>query len=298
MTIADEMEGLVGEAEPEVSYEAASGCAREPHGEVLETEVLARRVRGGRYLISGRVEVVITLHPHRPAGGLPVWVASALLETPNGPMQWSASATEQEVAVRMASREGGVAGFDLGRELSRLFGGASNQRPAANANRRPAGNANRRTTQRGAQNLAFQRVIGDIRRTLDSPAGQAVTNVLSAIPYVGPAIQGVRAATTLVDNVARGNARSRANLNRLQNAARNGHPVARRAVGVVENVLRAQRGMAVSRARGPAPRRGRSAAEERAWRTADQRWNEYRAARARQGVATPEPIITPPPRSR
>lgn len=297
MTIADEMEGLVGEDEPEVSYEAASGCVREPQGEVLEPEVLARRVRGGRYLINGRVEVVITLHPHRPAGGLPVWVASALLETSNGPMQWSASATEQEVAVRMAAREGGVAGFDLGRELSRLFGGASNQR-AANANRRPAGNANRRTTQRGAQNLAFQRVVGDIRRTLDSPAGKAVTNVLSAIPYVGPAVQGVRAATTLVDNVARGNTRSRANLNRLQSAARNGHPAARRAVGVVESVLRAQRGMAVSRARGPAPRRRRSAAEERAWRTADQRWNEYRAARARQGVATPEPIITPPPRSR
>lgn len=294
MTIAHEMDGLPDA--PEVPYEAASGCAHEPRVEVIEPEVVVRRLPSGRYLINGRVEVEITLHPHRPARGLPLWIASALLETPHGPMQWSASATELEVARRLAATRG-TAGFDLGQELSRLFGGG-NQR-AANpraSNRR--GNTNRRATRRGAQNLAFQRVVRDIRRTLDSPGGRAVTNVLSAIPYVGPAIQGVRAATTLVDNVARGNQRSRRNLTRLQQAARRGNPAARRAVGVVESVLRGQRRIAASRVRGPASRRPRSAAEERAWREADQRWNEYRAARAREGMATPEPIITPPPRER
>lgn len=292
MTIAHEME------EPEIPH-AASGGAREPRVEVIEPEVIARRLPSGRYLINGRFEVEITLHPHRPARGLPLWIASALLETPHGPMQWSASATEHEVARRLAASRQAMAGFDLGQELSRLFGGGNQRAASPRGNNRRGPSANRRVTRRGAQNLAFQRVVRDIRRTLDSPAGKAVTNVLSAIPYVGPAIQGVRAATTLVDNVARGNPRSRANLTRLQQAARRGNPTARRAVGVVESVLRGQRRIAVSRARGPArvPRRPRTPAEERAWREADRRWNEYRAARARQGVAPPEPIITPPPRA-
>lgn len=289
MTTHDE--GLAGEHDVEVPY-AASGCAppRPPLADcvrdVLEPEVVVRRTARGRYLIHGRVEVEITLHRHRPARGLPLWTASAVLETPSGPMQWAASATEHEVAQQLA-REQGIAGVDLsnlGRDLGRLFGGAQ-------------GSSNQRRAQRGAQSLAFQRVVRDVRRTLDSPAGRAVTNVLSQVPYIGPAVQGVRAATTLVDNVARGNPRSRQNLARLQRAARGGDPRARRAVNVVESVLRAQRRIAVARATGPArSERRRSPDEERAWSEADRRWNAYRAARARAGLSTRDPLITPPPR--
>jgi hypothetical protein len=307
-----EMEGLVGEDEHEVPYGAASydtearrgadrsaasprlaGCVAMPKsegtGRVLEPEIVARRQPGARVLINGRFEVEITLHRHKPARGLPLWIASALLATPRGPMQWSASATEHEIARRLAAKQG-IVGFDLGQ----LFGGSQ-------------GNSNRRATQRGAQGLAFQRVVGDVRRTLDSPAGQAITTALSAVPYVGPAVQGLRAATTLVDNVANGNPRSRANLARLQRAARRGDPRARQAVGVVENVLRAQRRMTASRAQAPEQASGQGSAgqsseQERAWSEADRIWNAYRAARAREGLDTPDPaiapLITPPPAQR
>lgn len=290
MTYATEYEGLVGEHEPEVpdaAPEAPPACTCAASERALRPELVEHRGQR-RVRIDGRVEVLLTVQRHRPPQGLPLWVASATLDTPRGPMQWSATASEQEVARRLAERQG-IVGFDLGQVFGQLFGGAN-------------GNSNQRATQRGAQNLAVQRVVRDVRNAIDSPAGRAVTNVLSSIPglgaVVGPAVQATRAATTVVDNVARGNPRARANLAQLQRAAQRGHPAARRAVNVVEGVLRTQRRQTIARARGPVrPQRNATPAEERAWREADAVWNAYRAARTAQGLETPEPLITPPPRS-
>ena len=297
-TTSSEMEGLVGEHEPEVPLGAMGGGARADAGaapfggRVFEPEVVVRRLSGNRYLIHGRYEVEVTVHPHRPARGLPLWIASAVHETPRGPLQWAASATEHEVARRLAT----VGGFDFGQFLGQLFD-VDQGHHGHPAHGRPT----RHTVRRNAANLAIARVLHQVRRTLDSPGSRGVISALSAIPYVGTAVQGVRAATTLADNVMQGNARARRNLVRLHRAARRGDPHARRAVGVVEAVLRGQRRIAMARAYGPPAsrrRRPRTPAEHAAWRRAETRWNEYRASQAREGEFAPEPLIPPAPRAR
>ncbi len=265
--------GLVGEHEPEVPLAAQSGCApaTEQSDRVLHGDIVARRVRPRRYLIDGQHLVDITMHRHTPPRGEPIWTACASLETPAGLLQWCASVSENEVARRLATV------------------GAR-----APANRR-------RTRQRGssaggAQTAAFRRVVSDIRRTLDTPQAQAAVAAVSSIPYVGPVVQGLRAATTLVDNVANGDQRARANLVRIQGAARAGNPRAQQAIRVVDQVIRGQRQIAADRAQGAQRRRRTSAEEDLAWQNADERWNEYRARRARDGAPAPEPLIPPPPR--
>ena len=304
MTTSNEMEGLVGEHEPEVPLGAMGGGgtradagAMPPGDRVFEPEVVVRRLSGNRYLIHGRYEVEVTVHPHRPARGLPLWVASAVLETPRGPMQWAASATEHEVARRLAT----VGGFDFGQFLGQLFDvdQGHHRHPSPSARGRPR--RARHRVRRNAAELAVARVLHQVRRTLDSPGSRGVISALSAIPYVGTAVQGIRAATTLADNVMQGNRRARQNLVRLHRAARRGDPHARRAVGMVNAVLRGQRRIAMARAYGsPASRRRRphSPAEHAAWRRAETRWNEYRASQAREGDPAPEPLIPPAPRAR
>jgi hypothetical protein len=282
MRTTREYDGLIGEHEPEVAYEARSGCtpaANDADDRALEPEVVARRTPNGQVLINGRFLVDVVLHRYQPPRGRAVWVACATLETSAGPLQWCASVTEQEVARRFAAQHGFV-----GIDFNQMFRGRS-------------GPANARSVQRGARQSAFQRVVGDVRRTLDTPAAQGILTAASAIPYVGPAVQGLRAATTIVDNVANGDPRARRNLTQLQHAARRGHPGARRAVNVVAQVARNQRRVVTARGRAQSVDGStrRPAVVERAWRAADVRWNEWRAERAREGTPVDEPIIPPPP---
>jgi hypothetical protein len=260
MTTSSEFDGLVGEDEPEVPYRARTTPNTTPSG-VLEPELVAQPLSKGRVRINGKFVVQVTVHRHVPPNGRPVWVACAVLETNGEPIQWCAIASEHEVAKRLQMK-GAIAGFQ------------------------PGG----RAVQQGAQRSAFQKVVGDARRTLDRPEAQAALNATAVIPYVGPIVQGLRAATTLVDNVANGDRGARNRLGRLRGAADRGNPQARQAIGIVERVLRSQRRGAIDRARAQRPRRT-SSDEERAWSEAARRWNEWRAQQAQGGALPPEPDI-------
>jgi hypothetical protein len=291
MTSPDDLIGLVGEHDVEVPLSAQSGCApRAPEERALDAEVVATRLPRQRYRIADRLTVEITLQRHTPPGGRSIWIATAILAEPmsawRGPRQWSAMASELDVARRLA-RSRGMVGFDFGQMFNDLG----------------------RTIEQGAQSIArsgvINNVLRDVRNAFDSPAGQGIMQVASFIPGVGQAIQGVRAATTLADNVMNGDRRARANLAQVQAAAQRGHPTAQRAVQVVNQVLAGQRRIVASRAQtnpprprqapSPPPRRRATPAEENAWREAERRWNAWRAERAQNGEDVSEPLIPPPP---
>ena len=301
MNTSNEMDGLVGEHDVEVPRgavpqieaprEAQAGQVT-PLGDcVRRGELFAERLPRGRYRIAKRFTVEVTLERHRRPGGPSIWIATATIEPgPErdawaGPWQWTRIASELDVARRLM-RSRGIVGFDLG-QVFRDFG---------------------RTIEQGAQAIArsgvVQNVVRDIRRTLDSPGAQGVLQAVSFVPGLGQAVQGFRAATTLVDHVMNGDRRARANLAQVRHAARRGHPTAQQAVRVVNDVLAGQRRLAAARARArrppapPTPRARRpTAAEERAWREADARWNAWRAARARQGDEVSEPPLPTEPES-
>ena len=260
-----ELQGLVGE--DDVETPRATGALS---GEVVE------RIPVGRFTAD------VTIHRRERRPGAPaLWIACAQVQTDVGVLQWCGAATEQEVAaalVRRARQRGASAGFDLG-QVFRDFG---------------------RTLEQGAQSLArsrvLQRVVGDIRRTLDSSALSPVLQAVQFVPGLGQAVQGFRAATTLVDDVLQGDRGSRQRLVQIRQQARRGDPTARQAMQVVEDVVQAQRRMARARARGAAPSRRASAAQERAWREAEARVAELRATRSRRPAsAEREPLIPPAP---
>ena len=293
MTTPNEMDGLVGEHDVEVPpieapRETEAGRVTPLADCVRRGELFAERLPRGRYRIAKRFTVEVTVQRHRLPGGPSIWIATATIEPgPErdawaGPWQWTRTASELDVARRLM-RSRGIVGFDLG-QVFRDFG---------------------RTIEQGAQAIArsgvVQNVVRDIRRTLDSPGAQGVLQAVSFVPGLGQAVQGFRAATTLVDHVMNGDRRARANLAQVRHAARRGHPTAQQAVRVVEDVLAGQRRLAAARARArrppapptPAPPRARrpTVAEERAWREADARWNAWRAARAQQGDEVSEPPL-------
>lgn len=294
----DDLNGLPvtsgGEYDPEAgaSWGASAGCgsramasgASGEDGGALSGDVV-ERVRVGPYTASVQLE--------RRDGGL--WIACAMIETESGVMSWCGAATEQEVAQRLAARrrEGASAGFDFGSFLNDI-GRQINQ-----------------GAQQLARNRTLRRVVRDVNRTLNRPELQPVLAVAQQIPYLGQALGAVRAAATMADQVLGGNPQARGRLQSIRRAAQRGNPIARQALEVLGDVLRAQQRSVRQRAGAPARRRpGRrppprrrhggsprrrprhdarssgSEAEERAWRAASERWAEH----TRRSIVTPPPV--------
>lgn len=289
----DDLDGLPvtsgGEYDPEAgaSWAASAGCgsramASDASGEdgALSGDVV-ERVRVGPYTASVQLE--------RRDGGL--WIACAMIETESGVMSWCGAATEQEVARHLAARrrrEGASAGFDFGRFLNDI------------------GREINRGAQQLARNRTLRRVVRDVNRTLNRPELQPVLAVAQQIPYLGQALGAVRAAATMADQVLGGNPQARGRLQSIRRAAQRGNPIARQALEVLDDVLRAQRRSVRQRAGAPARRHPRrrprrrqgsprrrhgarssgSEAEERAWRAASERWAEH----TRRSIVTPPPV--------
>ena len=189
-------------------------------------------------------------------------------------------------------REGASAGFDFGSFLNDI-GRQINQ-----------------GAQQLARNRTLRRVVRDVNRTLNRPELQPVLAVAQQIPYLGQALGAVRAAATMADQVLGGNPQARGRLQSIRRAAQRGNPIARQALEVLGDVLRAQQRSVRQRAGAPARRRpGRpplrrrhgssprrrprhdarssgSEAEERAWRAASERWAEH----TRRSIVTPPPV--------
>lgn len=236
----DDLTGLPvtsgGHYDPEPSG-AVSGCApgaeqaRAANDGAVSGDVV-ERVRVGPYTADIQLE--------RRQGGL--WIACAMVSTETGVLSWCGAATEQEVAQHLANRRraaGAAAGFDFGSFLNNL------------------GSEISRGAQQLARNRTLRRVVRDVNQTLNRPELAPVMAVAQQIPYLGQALGAVRAAATMADQVLQGSPRARGRLQGIRRAAQQGNPIARQALEVLGDVLRAQQSSAQQRAGASRPR-GRS----------------------------------------
>jgi len=149
------------------------------------------------------------------------WLACAEIQTPDGPLRFTGTASEATVA-KLMQRAGmqppaAAAGFDFFKDI---------------------GNTIARVAQSSAAKQALAGVQSVVKNPLLMAAASAIPGVGPALATVATAANAATAAQSILSRARRGDATAKSGLQRIQQAARS-NPKAQKMLGVLQAVARA-----------------------------------------------------------